>query len=186
MYNEKDRTNGGGYKRRDEILQKKLWNRMLETSTWCLGQMTNFLSIKKIDRSLLALLLSMGTAQPLNIRTGKQKKKNWKLLPQLSNPLFVSPTSSVLQNAFLDHHATFESSHAIQNVPILYRKLARIATLIEIRSFTNFVFVSLKTYFADTYRKIGALVFVKIILDNYARCLIISAMKIRNIRVMCT
>lgn len=116
------------------MLRKKLWNRMLETWTRCLGQMTNFLSIKKIDRSLLVLLLSIGTAQPLNIRTRK-RKKNWKLPPQLSNPLFVSPTSSVLQNAFLDHHATFEPSHAIQNVAIPYRKLARIATFIRIQSF---------------------------------------------------
>lgn len=124
-----------GIKVGDKMLRKKLWNRMLETWAWCLGQMTNFLSIEKIDRSLFVLLLPTGTAQPLNIRTGKQKKKNWKLLPQLSNPLLVSPTSSVLQNAFLDHHATFESSHAIQNVPILYRKLASIATFVRIQSY---------------------------------------------------
>lgn len=145
------------------------------------------LSIDKKNWPVSACAITFyGNGAALEYPDGEAKKKNWKLLPQLSNPLFVSPTSSVLQNAFLDHHATFESSHAIQNVPILYRKLARIATLIEIRSFTNFVFVSLKTYFADTYRKIGALVFVKIILDNNIRCLIISVMKIRNIRVMCT
>lgn len=74
-YNEKNRTNGGGYKGGDKMLRRKLWNRMLETWTWCLGQTTNFLSIKKIDRFLLVLLLSTGTSQPLNIRTGKQKKK---------------------------------------------------------------------------------------------------------------